>query len=141
MNAPCPRAKEKPQQDDRRGEIMFRIKLHTHQRCLEVSNKTLCTPGPSDPTETEPDLCLSLLWGYGSAVACCRGRASGCSYLVTQTVLEVAINPIIESSSRGPQTAEQLCQRNSHTVKKFLGPTTDFPSWGSAKGTEKSQEI
>ena len=120
---------------------MFRIKLHTHQRCLEVSNKTLCTPGPSDPTETEPDLCLSLLWRYGSAVACCRSRGSGGSYLVTQTVLEVAIDPIIESSSRGPPTAEQLCQRNSHTVKKFLGPTTDFPSWGSGKGTEKSQEI
>ena len=28
-----PRAKEKPQQDGRRGEIAFRIKPHTHQRC------------------------------------------------------------------------------------------------------------
>ena len=27
------REKEKPQQDARRGEIMFRIKPHTHQRC------------------------------------------------------------------------------------------------------------
>ena len=28
---PCPRAKEKPQQDGRRDEITFRIKLHTCQ--------------------------------------------------------------------------------------------------------------
>ena len=51
---PCPRAKEKPQQDCRRGKIAFRIKPHTHQRYLEGSNKTLCTPG--GPLETEPDL-------------------------------------------------------------------------------------
>ena len=29
---------------------------HTHQRCSEGSNKTLCAPGPKGPTETEPDL-------------------------------------------------------------------------------------
>jgi len=29
---PYPRAKEKPQQDGRRGKIMFRIKPHTRQR-------------------------------------------------------------------------------------------------------------
>ena len=46
------------QEDGRRGEIAFRIKLHTHQRCLEGSNKTLCTLG--DPRETEPDLPLSV---------------------------------------------------------------------------------
>ena len=60
---PCPRAKEKPQQDGRRGQIAFRIKPHTCQRHSAVSNKTLCTPG--DSTETETDLplsvCMSLL--------------------------------------------------------------------------------
>ena len=56
--SPCPRAKEKPQQDGRRGKITFRIKPHTHQRCLEGTNKTLCTPG--DPTGTEPDLPLRV---------------------------------------------------------------------------------
>ena len=34
-----PRAKEKPQKDGRRGEIIFRIKPHTHQRCSEGFNK------------------------------------------------------------------------------------------------------
>ena len=41
-----------------------------------------------------------------------------------------------------PQTAEQLYQRNSPTVKKkVLGPTTDFPTWGSSKETENPQGI
>ena len=55
-----PRAKETTQQDSRRWEIMFRIKLHTCQGCLEGSNKTLCAPVPREPTETEPDLLLSV---------------------------------------------------------------------------------
>jgi len=38
-NTPHPRAKEKLQKDGRRGEIMFRIKLHTFQRCLEGQTK------------------------------------------------------------------------------------------------------
>ena len=32
-------------------------------------------------------------------------------------------------------------KRNSLTVKKILGPTTNFPTWGSGKGTENPQEI
>jgi len=59
-DTPCPRTKEKLQQDGRRGKIMFRIKSHTRQRYLEGSNKTLCAPGPRDPTETEPNLPLSV---------------------------------------------------------------------------------
>ena len=58
---PGPRAKEKPKKDGRRGKIAFRIKPHTHQRYLEGSNRTLCTPG--DPTETEPDLPLRISCG------------------------------------------------------------------------------
>ena len=52
-------------QGGRRDEITFRIKPHTHQRCLEGSNKTLCTPAPRNATETEPALpfeCLSCLF-------------------------------------------------------------------------------
>ena len=44
-DTPCPRAKEKSQQDGRRGESAFRVKPHTQQRCLEGSNKTLHAPG------------------------------------------------------------------------------------------------
>ena len=49
-DTPHPRVKEKPQQDGRRGKIMFRINPHTRQRHLEGSNKTLCAAGPRDPT-------------------------------------------------------------------------------------------
>ena len=47
-DTPCPRANEKPQQDGRGDKITFRITPHTCQRCLECSNKILCTPGPRD---------------------------------------------------------------------------------------------
>ena len=36
-----PRAKEKPQQDDKRGKIAFRVKPHICQRHSDGSNKTL----------------------------------------------------------------------------------------------------
>ena len=48
-DAPGQRTKEKPQQDGKRGEIMFTVKPYTHQRYSEGSNKALCTPGPRDP--------------------------------------------------------------------------------------------
>ena len=38
-----------------------------------------------------------------------------------------------------PQNGEQLYQRSSCTVAKVLGPTTDFPTWGSGKRTENPQ--
>ena len=55
---PRSEAKEKPQQDGRRGEITFRIKPHNCQRCLEGSEKTLYTS--EEPTETEADLPLNV---------------------------------------------------------------------------------
>ena len=69
-DTPCPGAKEESQQDGRRGEIEFRIKSLTHQRCSEglknkqtKPKKTLCSPGSRDLTESEPDLCLSVSCG------------------------------------------------------------------------------
>ena len=82
-DTPHPRAKEKPQQDSRRGEIMFRIKPHTCERCSEGSNKTLCAPGPRDwarhvfESPAEVRVSSGLLQGQGLWVklpghtACC----------------------------------------------------------------------
>jgi len=53
-------------------------------------------------------------------------------------------SPLTPPESRGannPQTAEQSYQRNYHTVKKVLGSTTDFPTWGSGRGTKNPQGI
>ena len=98
------------QEDGRRGEIAFRIKLHTHQRCSEGSNKTLCTPGPRDPTETEPDLTLSVWMSPAEVqVTCCRAGTLGAADLglkqpVAWALLEeVTIYPIIEPLSRWPK--------------------------------------
>ena len=80
IDIPCPRAKDKPQQDSRKSEIGFRIKLHTPQRCWEGSNKTSCTSG--EPRETESDLPVSVcvssaeVW-VSSGLP--QGRGSGCS--------------------------------------------------------------
>ena len=38
---------------------MFRIKSHTSET-LGGLKQTLYEPGPRDPTETEPELCLSV---------------------------------------------------------------------------------
>jgi len=48
-DAPHPRAKEKPQQDGRRGKITFRIKPHTCQRCLKGSKKPCAHQDPEIP--------------------------------------------------------------------------------------------
>ena len=56
---PMSKAKEKLQQDGRRGRITFRIKPHIHQRCPEGPNKPCAHQDPETP-ETEPELCLSV---------------------------------------------------------------------------------
>ena len=64
-------------------ELFFHWSLHTHQRCLERSNK-LCAPGPSDPTETETELCLSVsCGGTGQQWTAIGAGALGAVYLGT----------------------------------------------------------
>ena len=48
-DTPHPRAMENPQQDDKRGEIMFRIKPHTQQRHSEGPNKPCAHQDPEIP--------------------------------------------------------------------------------------------
>ena len=54
---------------------------------------------------------------------------------------KLPLDPSQRHWADNPWTAEQLYQRNSHTVNKVLGPTTDFSTWGSGKGTENLQGI
>ena len=44
-DTPHPRAKEKLQQDSRRSAIVFKVKLHTRQRCLEGTKQTCAHQG------------------------------------------------------------------------------------------------
>ena len=107
-----------------------------------AQRKTLCASGPRGSTETDQN-CLwmfeCLLRGHRSAVACCMDRGSGCSRPGSCSMWHkpswrrLPLAPPQSHQADDPQTAQQLYQRNSHTVKKVLGPTTDFPTWGSGK--------
>ena len=60
---------------------------------------TLCTPGPRDPTETEPELCLSISFrGTGQQWPAAGAGALGAEDLGMAYALleEVAINPSTE---------------------------------------------
>ena len=130
-HTPHPREKEKPQQDGRRGKIAFRI-------------KPFCTP---DQTETEPDLPLSVQVSPVE-VWVSSGLPQGQGLWMQQTWVwhkpswrRSPLIPPWRHQTDHPQTAEQLYQINSYTAEKVLRPTTDFPIWGSGKGTEKPQGI
>ena len=62
-DTPRPKAKEKPRQDGRRGEITFSIKPHTYQKHSEGSNKILCVPGEPTDRDRPSFECLSVLCG------------------------------------------------------------------------------
>ena len=95
------------------------------------------------PHRDWPECLLCLPWRYESAVACCRRMGSGCSRAGLYSMWHgpswrrSPLPPPWGHRAPDPKTAEQLFQRNSCTVKKVLGPTTEFPTWGSGKGTEK----
>jgi len=48
---PCPRAKEKPQKDGRKGKFMFRNKSHSSQRHSEGSNKSCARQDSGTPRD------------------------------------------------------------------------------------------
>ena len=74
-DSPSPRAKEKPQQDGRRGKIVFRFKVHTQQNLVHTRTQR--------PHKRLSQTCLwvfeCLLQKHRSAVACLRDRGSGSS--------------------------------------------------------------
>ena len=77
-DTPHPRAKEKSQQDGRRGEIVFRLKPHTCQRHSEGSNKPCAHQDPETPQRLSQNG-VYFLWRCGSAVEWCWGGGSKCS--------------------------------------------------------------
>ena len=83
----------------------------------------------------------SLLYRHGSAVACHRNKGSGSSSLLTHGMCHKSSWKI---SSIAPRYSHQVGDPqtgSSPIVATFLYPTTDFPTWGSNKGTENPQGI
>ena len=78
-----------------------------------------------------------LMQMHRSAVACCGHRGCGFSRLGKHNVWAPSQSHWVDN----PKTEDQLYQISSHTVMKVLRPTTDFPTWGSSKGTENPQGI
>ena len=76
-----PGAKEKSQQDGRRGKTVFRIKAHTHQRCSESWNKPVCTPGP----RAQQRLKQNCVWVSPVAVQVRSGLPRGQGLWMQQT--------------------------------------------------------
>ena len=76
-DTPCPRAHEKPQQDGRRGKIVFRIKPHTRQRCSEGSNKPCANQDP----ETPQRLCVGVSCGVWVSSGLLRGQGLWVQYI------------------------------------------------------------
>ena len=62
-DTPRQRAKEKPQQEGRRGQIHTENQTPSLPETLRGLKQTLCSSGPRDPTETETQLCLSIFCG------------------------------------------------------------------------------
>ena len=75
--------------------------------------------------------------GTGALAAADLGHTA-CSIALLE---EVTMSPNIELPSRWPTKCRTIIPKKSHTVKKVLGPTTDFPIWGSGKGPENPQGI
>ena len=84
-------------------------------------------------------------WSFGFNISSSSGYSGLISLeeeIKTDFLLEeVTINPTIEPPSRQPTNCRTIIPRNYCTVKKVLGPTTDFPTWRSGKGTVNSQGI
>ena len=59
----CPKAKEKPQQDGRRGEITSSIKPHTYQRPQRAQTKSCATRRTHRDRERPAFECVSVPWG------------------------------------------------------------------------------
>ena len=71
------------------------------------------------------------------AAAVLRGAAGEAIVLLE----EVATTSTIDPPGGLSKTGEQSYQRSSRTLAKVLGPTTDFPIWGSGKTTESPEKL
>ena len=149
-DAPCPRAKETPQQDCRRGAVAFKIKSQTYQRHLEGTSKTLCAPElrerSSDPHERLSQTCLwvfeCLLWRHGSAVICHTERGSGCSRPGRQGVWHKsswrrsALVSLPGASTGVPTHDKVMWESSGGQGKPELKGCPSGPAWASTPNPE-----
>ena len=94
-----------------------------------------CQPAPPLETAGHSQASLAQSDPFSWVLVCTR-------FCLCPTIEPPAtLVPLYSHPGDNPQTGEQLYQSSSHTVAKVLGPTTDFPTWGSSKVTENPQGI
>ena len=132
-----PRAKEKPQQDGRRGKINFRIKPHSHQRHSEGSNKCRTHQDP----ETPQRLRQNCVWMSSVELRDSSKLPQGCGRLgssglgMVQALLEVeAVNSTTEPPELTQDWGNRLSEGTNRTCvhqdpgERSTDPTRDWPS-------------
>ena len=82
--------------------------------------KQMCTPGPRDPTETEPELCLSVsCGGTGQQWPASGAGAMGAADLQQTLLMEVTINPTTDL----PELTQDCGNRLLEGTNKILCAT------------------
>ena len=117
-DTPCPRAKEKPQEDGRRGEIAFRIKPHACQRCSDGSNIS-CAQQDTETPQRPPELCLSVSCGGTGQQWTTSGTEAlgGIDLGMAQALLEeVTINLTIELPELTQDWGNRLLEGTNRTL-------------------------
>ena len=116
-NTPRPGAKEKLQQDGRRGEITFRIKPLTPQRHSEGSNEPFEHQDPETLQLSQNCLsvsCRDMGQQWPAAGTGALGAADlGMTYALLQ---EVAINPTIEPPELTQEWGNRLLEGTNRTL-------------------------
>ena len=149
---PCPRAKEKPQEDSSRDAITFKVKPHNHQRCSERTNKTLCAWGPRERSiDLHKRLSQTSLWGLSVswrgtgqswpaagtgalAAAVLGGKACGI-VLLKETVISLTI----ELPRRQTINWRTIIPKKFPHCCKVVRPATGFRTWGRKPPRECDQ--
>ena len=132
------------------------VKSHVESNpiCTRDAQRAQTKPCVHQDPEAPQTLSQTYLWVFeyllqrqGSAAACHRGRGSGCcrtgpySGWHKPSWRRVPLTPPSSCQADDPETAEQLHEKTAHTVKKVLGPPTDFTTWAFGKGTENPKGI
>ena len=136
-DAPCPRTKQKPQQDGRRGrrgETKFRIKFHAIRDVWRAQTKTCVHQDPGIPQETEPDLPLSV-WVSPAEAGLSNGLLWGQGLWLQQTWEVWHVSPTIEPS-RQPINWKTIvpkkfsyCCKSSRVNNKFPNLEIQQRNW------------
>ena len=95
---------------------------------------------PGIPQETEPDLPLSV-WVSPAEAQVSSGLPQGQGLRLQQTWEPRHVSPTIKPRSRQPTEWRTIIPKKFLHCCKVLGPTTDFPSWGSGKGLRTPREF